>query len=449
MKNKKIIKKMTIGLSMLSIVPITVGITAYAAPSNLKNSQTNHPLSISDYVAKSSISKPIYDYGKYPIISKKNGFNYIQFDKSNTKREKGKWYNDYLKKQFLDYDIAINYKFASMNGWTKEEYLKFLIVKYEKYGQANNNKFGLIAKTPSDWVAWHKTDGDNMGSDFVDGHDSPVRPTWTGAEKLKVNNIDNTLNWYAYDGGISTFFLFDQNNLENGWKRLEFMNRIIPASLNEIKAETDKSKTKRNKYMVDGKLVDKLDPFKHHFYVTINGSDFVRDTNGWKVMVTNSDLKSAFTKILNPVVTDTTYNKNHDFLADRLLDASGDKKDIDEAYWDGKYSITHHADSFSALVKDKTFFFPREYINNQQGSYINSYGRKVNDADHYWEGGGFNWAYVEDGLGGHKIYKDIPISNDKDKTDQYGRVYGNWHHLFPSQKWFQSKTAIWKDKGFN
>ncbi|TCG10410.1 hypothetical protein, partial [Mycoplasma marinum] len=355
-------------------------------------------------------------------------------------------YSDYLIQRFKNYDIKINYNFASKNGWTEETYLKYLKVKYELFGQSKNNKFGLVAKTSQDWIAWHRGEG---AAEFVDGHDSPVKPSWKGSETIKSNGIDNTLKWFAYDQGISTFFAFDEKNLGNAWKRLEFMKRIIPTNIPEIKAETDSHKTTKTKFMVDGKLVDanKLDPFKHYFFITSNGTDFVRDTNGWKIIVSDDDYEKAFTNILNPIIKDSSYPQNIDFPKSRLLNANNTKKDMDEAYWDGKYTITHSASSFSNLTKDPRFFFPREYSSNSQGAYTNQFGRIIHDAAHYWEGGGFSWAFVEDGKGGHKIYKKINISDDK--KDLFGRFYGNWHHLFPKQDWFEKNKAIWKDKGFN
>ncbi len=195
---------------------------------------------------------------KNPLFLK-NGFNYIEFDKSNTKRDPKKWYSSYLKQSFDDYDIHLAYDFAKRNGWTNKEYAKYLEVKYEKFGSKANNTFGLVARTSEDWIAFHNGPAANQ---FLDGHGSPIKPHWVGAEKIASNKINNNLKWFAYDQGIKTFFTFDENNIENAWKRLLFMKRVQPVSIKEIKNEsTENKKVKRNKYMVNGKLIDKLDPF--------------------------------------------------------------------------------------------------------------------------------------------------------------------------------------------
>ena len=85
-------------------------------------------------------------------------------------------------------------------------------------------------------------------------------------------------------------------------------------------------------------------------------------------------------------------------------------------YWQGKYTLVQAAPSWTELLHDKTVTFPYEHVDDINGNFPNMgntwketrWSRPSTAFSNYWSeehGSWVMWAWVEDGKGGHKIYK--------------------------------------------
>lgn len=219
-------------------------------------------------------------------------------------------------------DIEISYFRAREDGWrSMSDYEKYLRAHYELTGGEVETTFGEYVTHP--WIAWHHNSGGQLWGSYNDGDQSNVRPTWQGVENEKENNINNTIPWYLYDRG-GKIFAFDNNNLQNAFKRLEYMKRIEKTSMSQIFFEEGKDKNgnkiSRNKYLINGQFQE-MNPMKTYYYVKDSEIDYVRDANGWKVLLCPEDIagsseqekyENMFKLVLNPHPQGTTATKAGD-----------------------------------------------------------------------------------------------------------------------------------------
>ena len=408
--------------------------------------------------------------GRAPLINSENPTNLRGIEESiKPKKDANVWTEKYTRRTFNDSLIKQWYENAVKNGWTSIE-------KYQMYQQyvlesgasstRSSNIFGIPpSNANTSWLAYHFGPGVELAGSrkpygFIgdwNANMSEVSPTWSGAENEKWNDIDNSLAWYHYEGAGSKQFLFNENNKENAVKRLESMQRLQRVSPNGISTETDSNNTVRNYVMLDGVLTDVNNlPFGNYkmYYVNDMGDlknedGFIRDDHGWKVVVTDRNLETMLTGVINPTcdatiaahpeVTDTVlgsklplydgarraevtktayaadYTVNSDFDLNHKFSKELEKTDI--SYYIGRYTITQKAESFTALTNNPLIHLPfkdvrgsdaRMVVGGQQktSTMPDRFGRMSKYHDIYGEDELHlsSWAWVENGQGGYKIW---------------------------------------------
>lgn len=132
-------------------------------------------------------------------------------------------------------------------------------------------------------------------------------------------------------------------------------------------------------------------------------------------------------------------------------------------YWQGKYTLVQAAPTWTDLLNDKLVVFPYEairgvgFMTGQTKDYSrwgrpNIYYSNYQSGEH---GSWTEWAWVEDGKGGHKIYKSPDY--DSLMTAIRGRVgdssinvfYGNSNWLYPTKAVFKADMAGYKKFWYN
>ena len=301
----------------------------------------------------------------------------------------------------------------------------------------------------------------------------------------------------------------------------------------------DEHKITRGKYvMLDGVLTDVNNlPFGNYkmYYVSDNGASddgdgWIRDDHGWKVVVTDRNLDKMFTQVINPTSQDTVdthpevattsvavssislfegnvshvdapsvvnypsdYNVNKEFdIEHRFSAASADKLDkTDIKLSTGKYTITQAENSFSELATNPNIHLPYRDTRGQSLEYRGNasamrewpdrFGRKGKYYGSYGENGVHlsAWAWVEDGHGGHKIWKSAErlrhlLDVWADPTDQRSvaqinnlqnrtgltreqlvpckghgdyRFFGNFQRIYPVGSWYKNSEFFELERG--
>ena len=422
------------------------------------------------------------------------------------------WRPKPIMKKFDDAFMAQWVEMAKTEGWRSvEDYQKYLQYKIETNGHTGFDTFGGNSTPETNWLGWHFAQGGDLFTSYNAGMGSTIRPTWKGAENSSWNNINNSIAWYQYDLE-GRQFIFDANNVDNGWKRLQYMNRLVPTTANSIRRETTTSlgqdgtnpisntnpAVTRNKFMVDGELLDALPRGFHKYYYVKIGEHFVRDDNGWKVIVTDRDKEKALSSILNPANTAITkapdatgsypnadwkvydshkgtikikaidydagsvYVKNPEHDRSKLYRAVNGApidKTSAETYWTGKFTLVHKEENFTKLVDYPHTWFPQEARTTIP---FDRFGQKASETwTHPYNGGGYAFQWVEDGLGGHKIYKALDklkktviswrrnhVSELEPGTSSEDLIfYANWNHVFPKRDWYVELADIYRDTG--
>ena len=123
------------------------------------------------------------------------------------------------------------------------------------------------------------------------------------------------------------------------------------------------------------------------------------------------------------VVYPSGYTVNHEFSrtndaqdATRTAPVGMDNSLGSESFWQGKYTLVQAAPTWTDLLHDETVVFPYEHIDDIGGDFPNNgqtwkqskwsrpnatYGGYYSGEHGSWA----MWAWVEDGAGGHKVYK--------------------------------------------
>ena len=325
-------------------------------------------------------------------------------------------------------------------------------------GDANSSWLGFYYGPGNDLPFWGKAPY-NFNGDWK-ANISEMSPVWRGASKEKYNNIDNSLSWFHYEGGDPKQFLFDEKNIDNGIKRLEHMKRLRRVDLNALMDESvgeGENKIYRNYVMLDGKLTN-LDDLPigvyNLYYVCHDSTDdphsFVRDDHGWPVVVTDRDKKKMLTQVINPTSSDTLtrnpqiasrdvnhthplyagaqraaaktvdYPSDYTSVAEFTVDKQSKIYNTDEAHYIGRYTITQSADSFEGLLDNPLVHLPYRDCRGDQAEFTTPDTQKsTNIPDRFGRVGKYYplygadqlhhmaWAWVEDGHGGHKIWKSM------------------------------------------
>ena len=457
------------------------------------------------------------------MINPKKGLDFRGLELYQGAVDMSVWRSAPIMKHFEDAYVEQWWQNARVEGWRSiEDYQMYLQYMIETNGPTGFDKFAKNSTPDENWLAWHFAPGGGLDTTYTAGDGSTIRPTWVGASAEPWNDIDNTIAWYQYDTGGDQF-VFDANNIDNAWKRLTFMERLIPTTANSIRREastvgadggeiTDANPAvTRNKYMIDGELLDELPRgFHHYYYVTNDRSEFIRDDNGWKVIVTDRNREKALSTIINPAdklntgeynaqygsyqggklsniynrdprheargdvkkmidiksIDYGTYNKNPDHDIADLYTSNGNAKNNSDpkTFWTGKYSIALKKDSFEQLVSFPYSWFPQEH-RSQGGANYDRFGQRASQTwTHPWNGGGYAFQWVEDGHGGRKIYKSLKTMRDvltqwrannasvrarngDDSPAEEFRFWGNWHHVFPVKQWYVDDIDIYRDSG--
>lgn len=510
MKKTKLIKIALVSASItsLAVVPFMV--------SHNDISKSEKALFMKNAVATGAATNtvtahPTHEQPTTNIVDPKNAINFWEFGKKEEEIDPTVWRAKPQMKKFKNAFMEQWVSTAKKEGWRSvDEYQMYLQYKIETNGPTGYDTFAGASTPDENWLAWHKAQGGNLWSSYVAGTGSPICPTWVGAENESWNDIDNTINWYQYDSAGKQF-IFDENNIENAWKRLIFMNKLIPTSEAEVRNEVSSEKgadgnaisdtnpaVQRNKYMIDGELLNDLPTGFHKYYYVKYDSDFVRDDNGWKIIVTDRNKKENLSKILNPanqanagtkqadgsytggkwkvynsekgtininVINydeGTVYTKNPDHDRNVFYSQDGNAKDnkSPEAHWTGKFSIVHKEDNFTKLVNYPHTWFPQELRVSKRP--LDRFGQVASESfTHPWNGGGYGFVWVEDGLGGHKFYKSL--TKLKQQVIKWRRehanelepntlsedliFYGNWNHVFPKKEWYEELSDIYADTG--
>lgn len=468
------------------------------------------------------------------------GRNFAAEARMNNVKDPNVWYSDYTPIDWANtFDYEFEWDYAYKYGWTIDKYQQFIMKTYEMKGP-DFNEFGKNVTVVGNWIANHMMPNhpedasaymSNAGEDydkFYTGISSPANPLfWDDAWQVESNHIDNTLTWYAYDRN-NTFFIFDENNIENGWNRLVNFGRLVPTNASSIESDDaimgdngtpdDKSDDVatglRNYVMLDGELVDILTlPSGDYYYVKDAGDEFVRDDNGWRVVIskpTDWTDPEILTKTINPKNSLDTANaktyadniQHHPYdpadevsiayPTDYIMQPTYRPKMIDttntsqvtnkhtdggvvgQNYYNtlrGKYQILAKADSFSNLVLRDDVVFPNEHLG---GGWISTNMSRRHDVpqrsnypgDQMMDRGdrfgygttqynilaaevGYDWVWVEDGQGGHKVAKNLqPIVNETkfklglpvDTPNDEVIFYGNSNHVWGDADQFHKST---------
>lgn len=439
-------------------------------------------------------------------------------------------------------DPKMEWNYARKYGWTDINLWR-MYTQYarEKQSPDVHSTFGAFSTPPGDgWLAWHHAQGGTLSTSYSDGTGSSIRPSWDLAHLEAANNINNNLQWFLYDRGGS-IFAFNEHNIENAWKRLVHMERIVRTSISEIRIEEGKNSKEedaesvmRNYVMVNGRLrkVADLNANENYYYVRDNATeDWVRDSNGWKVVITDENVYNSLTSVINPenysvyagvtgeadprpfkdlnykkytVSTQATFataidSKRHKILnypldytvnaefalvKDNIVTTSGFLSDgtktisfkdaVDKNLWSGLYSIVLAKDSFVELVQDQNTILPQEMFPTGD-KFVTRYGAAGPwTYSHPWNGGGYNFLWIEDGKGGHKVWKDIENLRIKGYENEGGRqrpvgsatypsnagveirnnwkIYGNHQYIWPGtekgREWFEEQTERYNDMGW-
>lgn len=349
-KNLKIFLIGTVA-SATMILPFT-SIAIYS--SNKEGSKTK---SLSDIEAK-SMTEP--QNSRTPFDQTSDIFtDPVKFSELNNARVKSasedEWTPVY---NFTDWskliDIEVSFYRAREDGWrSMEDYERYLRAHYETNNGEVERTFGEYIT--HDWIAWHHSAGGALWESYNDGDLSNVRPTWQEVELQPENKIDNTIPWYLYDRG-NKIFAFDDNNLENAFKRLKYMKRLESTNAESIRNESGKDKNNtnvtRNKYLINGEFRE-LDPSVEYFYVKDSEIDYVRDANGWKVIVAPQlfagatmaeKLSNMYTTVLNPHPQGTTATKAGDVAV---------SPDQSEKYGIATTEVAGYAEETNPIEKQK------------------------------------------------------------------------------------------------
>lgn len=429
------------------------------------------------------------------------------------------------------FDQELEYYHARDYGWHSiESFENYLRARLEIAGSDAERTFASFQE--HEWLAWHHAAGGTLSASYIDGVTSPVRPTWEQAELHQPigSEINNSIPWYLYDRGAK-IFAFDNNNLENAFKRMKWLNRVVPTSFSEIGNESDINKVSRNYYMVNGQLVNKLDPEQDYFYVKDNESDFIRDQNGWKVIISpdllqdkpgESKWEQLFDMVINPHAKGVAVGKSSkivgtvdagfdvktpvekqafleskrashkiDINAFKEIDYPSDyKANVEYAFaginssspatdgskisasdrnWSGLYRLARKSSSFAQMAKDPNTYLPQEIMENSNliiDPYANQQARSYT---HPWNGGGYNNLWVEDGKGGHKVWKNLhrlekraadgtvtyyglSLESKAMQADNSIMFYGNFMHVFPGNNeghtWYKDLKDEWERFGY-
>ena len=476
MKKNKIL--LGLGAITTALAPLAATISCGSAK---QITQTNSTIS-NAFQAAAATAAPAtnldeFNGGTQNLIKEKYSTN-LRFIEESIKPKKTKeWSPNYRMKNYDNILPKQWYQNALRDGWQSiDSYQLYQQFVYEKGKLATKSSatFGAFP-TPgnSSWLGvYYNPGGDLNGGrgpyDFVgswSANRSELSPIWKGAEKESWNNIDDSLTWYHYEGGDTQMFLWDQNNMENAIKRLEYMKRLKRVDLNAVMDETGEDANgnvvSRNYVMLDGELVpvDDLPVGVYNlYYVRHTGleddqDDLVRDDNGWPVVVTDRDKDKMLNGIINPTCTasTTTYpdissvtiNRPStvttplysgvdreaatviDYPADYVVNKPYDidhqrasTTNLDNRYYTGRYRIAQKADSFDHLMDKKLVHMPfkdsrsdleRLTVGGEQKSseVPNRFGRLGKYGDVYTENQlhHYAWAWVEDGQGGYKIWK--------------------------------------------
>ena len=477
-------------------------------------------------------------------IDKKDATDFRAIETYQGEVDMSVWRAAPVLKTYDDVNIQQWIKNAKIEGWRSvEDYQKYLQYVIETNGPSGYDKFAGNSVPDVSWLSWNYAPGQKLNQTY---NVEDIKPSWINAENESWNDIDNTIAWYQYDTGGEQF-AFDANNIDNAWKRLVNMERLIPTTANSIRREASEGlgadgttaisgtnpAVTRNKYMVDGELLDALPSgFHKYYYVTNDRNEFVRDDNGWKVIVTDRDKEKSLSTIINPADSANTgapdadgdypnarydiyhpkpgkrhfwveneknkyqefdmeqgftdevnkdetiaikavsygsYNKNPDFKLEDKFHAfngvNGIPKLINDpsTHWSGKYTITLKKDNFTNLVKYPYSWFPMELQNNATN--YDRFGQIAKQTyTHPWAGTENTWQWVEDGHGGHKVYKSLDklrkmipdwraknyeklvAAGDTDPASTF-KIFANWHHVFPVREWFVGEADIYKDEG--
>lgn len=483
--------------------------------------------------------------GSNPVIKESSANNLRNFEESIKPKSVGVWQPDYKVRSFDNMLVRQWYQNAVNDGWQSiDDYQMYQQYVYEVGGKATkaSNMFGVIPSNSNcSWIGFYYGPGNdlpfstkqayNFGGDWK-ANVSEMSPVWSGASKETWNHIDNEKKWYHYEGGDALQFLFDEDNKENAVKRLINMKRLKKVDLSQVMNEKDAGNHIRNYIMLDGQLYPSNNlPFGNYnmYYVNHTGDltdddAFVRDDNGWKVVVSDRDLDKMLSGVTNPTSQATItahseikttavssaltlysgaerqeakiidypadYNENAAFNMAHKYSADLNKTDV--RYFIGRYSITEAADTFEKLMDNPLVHMPYKDVRgegdeftdtNQQktdtmpnrfgrtGKYHDIYG---NDELHHYA-----WAWVEDGNGGHKIWKSAKrirhvLDLWADGTDQriasqlsklaaqtgltkeqlksckgHGdyRFYGSFERIYPVKEWFTQSEYVTSDMG--
>lgn len=521
LKNKLI---MILGMTTVVATPTTAAVIVLANNNQTAEKNTSHDRGVAG-----------------SIIDKPDDFREIEDLTTESSENDGQWSPHYRKIDWASIiDAKAEWAYARINGWTDiERWRLYTWFAREKQSPDIHSTFGAFSTPPGDgWFAWHHARGGELSTSYSDGAGSAIVPMWDRAHLEEYNNINNDIKWYLYDRGGSIFG-FDQNNILNAWQRLIHLERIVKTSISEIRAEEgfdsreeDANPVQRNHVMVNGKFIPvaNLSAFENYYYVRDNSADdWVRDSHGWRVVVTDENPYAALTKVINPekqgVYSGVTGQRdarpfsNLDYSKFKYEDANNYAKFIDKNrhevieypngysinfphalennivsltgldnqgnecikmadatdkdLWSGLYQVVMEKDSFVQIVEDQNTLLPQEMWTTD---YVTRYGAKGPwTYSHPWNGGGYNFLWIEDGKGGHKVWKDLynlrlkGYENEGGKQRPSGnagypanagvpirtnwKIYGNYQYIWAGtetgKEWFEEQTERYADAGWS